>query len=52
MKANVFFAVLALVASGGAAQAEPLVTSRITPDEFKWDRTPTGIQRAMLVGVE
>ena len=51
MKANVFFAVLALFASG-VVHAEPLAATRITPDELKWDRTPSGVQRAMLVGDE
>ena len=52
MKANVFFVMLALVASCEAARTEPLVTAQLTPDEFKWSQTPSGSQRAMLVGDE
>ena len=52
MKAGVFCVLLALLVFGGTAQAEPLVTLRSTPDEFKWERTSSGSQRALLVGDE
>ena len=56
MKANIFrvsgYIAFALLVSGASAQTEPLATARLAPDEFKWDRTPTGAQRAKLVGDE
>jgi quercetin dioxygenase-like cupin family protein len=51
MKA-VFFVMLAVLAFSGAVRSEPLVTTRTTPDEFKWVQTSTGTQRAILVGDE
>ncbi len=51
MKA-VFFVLLTVLVCSGAARSEPLVTTRTTPDEFKWVQTPSGSQRAILVGDE
>ena len=48
----VFFVMLALLASSGAARSEPLAPTRTTPDEFKWEQTSTGSQRALLAGDE
>jgi quercetin dioxygenase-like cupin family protein len=53
MKASMFRAMgcaLTLFFSCMPAQTEPLATARITPDEFKWNQTPTGTLRANLVG--
>jgi uncharacterized RmlC-like cupin family protein len=44
--------ILALFVSGTSAQSEPLATARLAPDEFDWYRTPSGGQRANLVGDE
>jgi uncharacterized RmlC-like cupin family protein len=56
MKTNIFRVTgciaLALFVSGASAKAEPLATARLAPDEFKWDRTPSGAQRVNLVGDE
>jgi quercetin dioxygenase-like cupin family protein len=56
MKANIFrvtgYIAFALLVSGASAQTEPLATTRLAPDEFKWDRTPIGGQRANLAGDE
>jgi quercetin dioxygenase-like cupin family protein len=41
---------LALIVSGSPAQTEPLAATRLTPDEIKWEREPSGVQRAYLVG--
>jgi hypothetical protein len=43
---------LALLVSGGSAQSEPLVATRLAPDEFKWDQPSSGSQRVKLVGDE
>ena len=56
MKADIFCTAgciaLALFVSSGSAQTEPLTTTQLAPDEFKWDRTPFGGQRVTLVGDE
>ena len=43
---------LALIVSGSSARAEPLAATRLAPDEFKWNPTPAGGQRVVLVGDE
>jgi len=35
-----------------SAQADQLVSKQMTSDELKWEPTPSGAQRAMLVGDE
>jgi hypothetical protein len=54
MKAGIFRVmgciVLVLIASGSSGQTEPLAATRLTPDEIKWEREPSGVQRASLVG--
>jgi len=56
MKANIFgvtgFIALTLIVSGSSAQTEPLATTRLAPDEFKWNPTPIGGQRVNLAGDE
>jgi hypothetical protein len=56
MVANMFrvtgYIAFALFVSGAPAQTEPLATARLAPDEFKWDPTPVGGQRVILVGDE
>jgi hypothetical protein len=42
----------ALFIFSGSAQAEPLATTQLTPDRFKWDPTPFGGQKVTLVGDE
>jgi quercetin dioxygenase-like cupin family protein len=44
--------VFALVISASPAQTEPIVATRLTPDEIKWEGDPSGVQRAQLVGDE
>src|ERR1700744_1806978 len=43
---------LALLVSIGPGLAEPLVPTRLTPEEFKWDQPSSGSQRVKLVGDE
>jgi quercetin dioxygenase-like cupin family protein len=54
MKADIFrvigFVVFALIVSGSSGQTEPLAATRLTPDEIRWEREPSGVQRASLVG--
>ncbi|TWC06050.1 uncharacterized protein DUF4437 [Bradyrhizobium macuxiense] len=54
--ANIFrvtgYIAFVLFVSGAPGQTEPLATAQLTPDEFKWDPTPAGGQRAVLVGDE
>jgi len=56
MKADIFSVAgciaLALFIFSGSAQAEPLATTQLTPDRFKWDPTPFGGQKVTLVGDE
>ena len=56
MKTNIFRVTgciaLALFFLGASARTEPLASARLVPDGFKWDRTPSGAQRANLVGDE
>jgi len=56
MKADIFSVAgciaLALFIFNGSAQAEPLATTQLTPDRFKWDPTPFGGQKVTLVGDE
>jgi len=56
MKADIFSVAgciaLALFIFNGSAQAEPLRTTQLSPDEFKWDQTPFGGQKVTLVGDE
>jgi hypothetical protein len=56
MKADIFSVTgciaLALFIFSGSAQAEPLATTQLTPDRFKWDPTPFGGQKVTLVGDE
>jgi uncharacterized RmlC-like cupin family protein len=56
MKANIFrvtgLIALTLIVSGSSAQTEPLATTRLAPDEFKWYPTPVGGQRVNLAGDE
>jgi hypothetical protein len=56
MKADIFSVAgciaLALFIFSESAQAEPLATTQLTPDRFKWDPTPFGGQKVTLVGDE
>jgi quercetin dioxygenase-like cupin family protein len=56
MKANIIrvtgYIALALFVTGAPAQTEPLATARLAPDDFKWNPTPIGGQRANLAGDE
>jgi len=56
MKADIFSVAgciaLALFIFSGSAQAEPLATTQLTPDRFKWDPTQFGGQKVTLVGDE
>ena len=56
MKADIFSVAgciaLALFIFSGSAQAEPLATTQLTPDRFKWDPTPFGGQKVTLIGDE
>ena len=56
MKADIFSVAgciaLALFIFSGSAQAEPLATTQLTPDRFKWDPTPFGGQKVTRVGDE
>jgi quercetin dioxygenase-like cupin family protein len=55
MKAGIFrttCVALVLIVSCSLARAEPIAATRLTPGELKWEREPSGVQRAYLVGDE
>jgi hypothetical protein len=56
MMANILrvigYIAFALFVSGAPALTEPLTTARLAPDEFRWEPTPVGGQRVILVGDE